>query len=689
MKTTTLRILTILLAATLVLAMGCKSESSPTAPPATTTTPPGTTPPTAASIVLTVSPGSSVVVSSTITVTATVTENGTAVTDGTAVQFTSTGGTFSDTGTNTTIRTTTGGVATAKITSASAANITITATVNNVTKSTTVTFTTAPPGPPAPPSTTPTITAVCAQTGTTCTTPATGLPAGGQQVIITGTNFRQPVRVLFDPGNGIPAKEGFVSSVSATQIVVTSPPFDVTTGQTLPVTITVFSEAGTANEQKVSAANAFTYQLAILTPTVRSVAPTSGPIDGGTRIAIFGDGFQAPVQVFFNSAEAQQLKVTFNEIDVISPTARDTNPNGSGTVVGPVDIRIRNVGSGKEGTFPQGFRYIAKMQITAVNPVVGSANGGTDVTIDGVGFNDPLTVDIAGARAQVIRVSGTEVVARTARLASPCAGAIGPIIITNVDNGDTATSVTPQIFTYIGILPSIGTITSTTNPPQPGNGLTVPVTNPGVGPLGNAIVGFTVGGLGANTTPNIITNGNAQTFTVVVPNIPNSAFTSTEVCTVGLVQGTRLAAQDFPIVFTNTTTGCTTTATVTIAPLAANNPCVIPPPPTATLTVPASGCANGGSVVAAGAATGTATITITNTGGQTLNIGANPVISGANAPDFTIAPVGSRTVAPNGTASYTITFDPSATGPRNATVTFTTNDPNNANVAVCLSGTGT
>src|SRR5919205_299917 len=166
MKTTTLRIVLIVLVAALALSMaGCKGESSPTAPPPTTTTTPpgGVTPPTGATIVFPTEPAK-----------------------------------------------------------------------------------------PVPPNTTPTITSVCVQTGSTCTTPATGIPAGGQTVVITGTNFRAPVRVLFDPGNGQPAKEAFVSSVTATQIVVVAPPFDIITGQTLPVSITVITEAGTATEQKVT-----------------------------------------------------------------------------------------------------------------------------------------------------------------------------------------------------------------------------------------------------------------------------------------------------------------------------------------------------------------------------------------------------------------------------------------------------
>ncbi|HEV2721870.1 MAG TPA: IPT/TIG domain-containing protein, partial [Thermoanaerobaculia bacterium] len=656
MKTTLPRILLIALAALLAFSMvGCKSESSPTAPPNTSTVPPGggVTPPSGATITLTVS-NATPLVSSSVVVTATVTSGGANVPDGTAVQFTTTGGIFTDTGTTTTIRTTTGGVAKATLTSSTAAKDTVTATVNNASKSIDVTFTTQPVTPP-PPLTAPTISSVCVVTGTTCTTPATGIPAGGQQVIITGTNFRAPVKVLFDPGNGQPAKEAFVTSVTSTQIIAVAPPFDITTGQTLPVTITVIDEVGTANEQKVSLASAFTYQLAILTPVIRALSPTSGPIDGGTRISVIGDGFQAPVQVFFGAAEAQVLKVTFNEIDVMSPTARDTSPNGSATVTGPVDVKVRNVGSGKEVTSAGAFRYIAKMVITGVRPLSGSTLGGTDITIDGVGFTDPVIVTVAGFQAQPIRVSGTQILARTTATGAPCGTATGPVTVTNIDNGDFFSSAQmgiPTSFTFIGVAPVITSVTANVvGTPVPGNTLSVVVQNPGVGPLGNALITFKVGDQTATVTPTSITNGTGSTtFTVVIPStltFPGTvAVPAGTSCTLNSIPGFfEFGNGSFGVTFTNTTTSCTATGgPVTVAPPtspASANPCITPP--VATVTQPPSGCADGGSVSVSGGGTGTATITIKNNGVQTLNLGA-PAITGANSPDFTISPSTATTV---------------------------------------------
>lgn len=689
MKTTTLRIVLIVLVAVLALTMiGCKGESSPTAPPSTSTVPPGgtVTPPTGASITLTVS-NANPLVSSRVTITATVAQNGAAVPDGTAVQFTTTNGTFADTGTNTTIRTTTGGVATAILSSSSAGAATVTATVNNVSKTTTVTFTTVPTVTP-PPSTTPTITAVCVQTGSTCTTPAIGIPAGGQQVVITGTNFRQPVRVLFDPGNGQPAKEAFVSSVTATQIVAVAPPFDVTTGQTLPVTITVITEAGTATEQKASLASAFTYQLAVLTPSVRTVSPTSGPIDGGTRVSILGDAFQAPVQVFFGAAEAQVIKVTFNEIDVMSPTARDTAPNASGPVTGPVDIKVRNVGSGKETTFPAGFRYIAKMQITAFGPGSGTAFGGTRVTIDGVGFNDPIAISIGGLAAAPISVSGTQIVAITSRTPVPCTPPTGQIVVTNVDNGDQATSGTA--FSFVPEKPLITSVSPLQA--QPGQTVTVTVVKPGVGQDGTAFIRFTMSaGSTAFTifpTPSAINDPVGPiSFSLNVPSPPLSAF-PTEACTTGGgLAGTRPAPLGSTITFVNATTGCTDVVT-NFQILPPTNTCTATSTPPAAVVSPTTLCPNGFGSVAVGGNTSqliTMSNTASGTGAQPLSI-TNATISGPDASQFTITPT-TATIPPGQSSPFTVKFAPTSSGTKDATLTFFTNDPARPTIQVCLEGT--
>ena len=526
-----------LLALLLVFFAGCKSES-PTAPPPTTgggTPGGGVTPPTGASITLTAS-NVTPVVNSTSIITATVTDNNQPVPNGTAVEFSTNLGTFTDTGSNRTVKITTAGVATATLTSAAAGTATVLATVGNTQKSITVTFS-AGGGGGTPPANNPTITSV---------SPATGLPSGGQQVTIKGTNFREPVRVLFDPGAGVPAKEAFVVSVSATQIVVLDPAFDITTGQTLPVSITVITGAGAPTEQSVTSANAFTYQLAVLTPFIRAVQPTSGPVGGGTRVTIIGDAFQTPVQVFFGAAEAQVLTINFNQIVAMSPKASDTAPDGSGTVTGPVAIRVLNISSGKDASLSGAFRYVPKMQITAIGPNVGPTTGGTRVTIDGIGFDDPITVFLANIGAQVIRVSGSQLIVLSSPvLTTGCADITGPVVVTNVDNGDSATS-TGVGFTYRIAKPIIVSVTPTTI----GGTTTIVVLN------AQGIARIIIGGVQATITGTVINADGTTSFTVQVP--PNLKL-DTVACP-GVSGATAPQPTAFDVTYTSATTGCSDTA---------------------------------------------------------------------------------------------------------------------------------
>jgi hypothetical protein len=667
-----------LLALLLVFA-GCKGES-PTAPNPTPggggTTPPGggVTPPVGATIVLTVV-NPTPLVGSTATITATVTLNGNPVVDGTAVEFATDFGALSltDPTVVSLIKTTVKGVASVTLTSASAGTANVTAVVNNVSKQTQIKFQTTPTIP-TPVNTNPTITSI---------TPTQGRPAGGELVSIVGTNFRAPVRVIFDFGGGV-TKDAFVTSVAPTQIVVTTPPIDVGTGQQKQATITVIDEAGTANEVKVtSAANVFTFQADVLTPSITTISPTSGPIDGGTRVTIFGDGFQAPVQVFFGSQDAIVISVTFKQIIVMSPTARDTAPSGSGAVTGPVDIKIINIASNKSVTSASAFRYTPKMQITNISPGQGTAFGGTTVRIDGVGFTDPVSVVIATIPARTISVSGTEILAVTSPTPSPCAPPTGPVSAVNVDNGDGASgpsyTYTPEIPLITGVSP--GSITV-------GMGTTVTVTKPGVGIDGTATIRFKLG-TAATLFPNPTTISDPRgpiSFTLTVPanfQLPTAA------CTIGTLTGTRQVPTTFDVIFQNVTTGCTDTAlqALTINPTSAA--CVLSAPAPAITVNPGTLCPpNAFPSTTVGMPTNQQII-VTNSGGATASplIVTTNIAGGNAAGDFNVNP-SSLSVAGGQSLPMTVTFTPSAVGVRTSTLTLFTNDPGRPTVSICLQGTG-
>jgi hypothetical protein len=648
MKQTTQRFTLLALLALTALFVGCKGES-PTAPPPITGTSgngsgsTGGQPPVGANIALTVS-SASPFTGSTSTITATVTLNNAPVPNGTAVEFatTSPNANFTDTSDNPTtlIRTTTNGVAKATVTSSSAGPVVVTVTVNNVTKSVTLNFQDPVINPP-PTSTAPTISSI---------SPASGLPTGNQSVVITGTNFRTPVRVLFDPGNGQTPKEGFVTSVTPTQITVNTPAFDLGVAQQIVASITVIVEAGTPAEQRVTKSAAFTITAPVLTPVVRALSPTSGPIDGGTRVTITGDAFEAPAQVFFGSAQAQVLNVTFHTIDVITPTARDTNPNGSGTVTGPVDVRVLNVNSGKSVIAAAAFRYVSKAQITAITPDQGPFTGGTRVLIDGTGFNEPVTVYLDGIAASVVKVTPTEITAISNGIAiTGCSDATGPVVVTNVDNGDTATAPVPWIYRVLKPL-IVGV--SAGGSIQPGSSVSVSVINVGQFPslsFGTTLVPIT------SSTPNA-SNG-TTTLTAVVPT---TIQLQTQACAAG---GAAPIATSFPVVVTNLETGCTVTLNngLTVNPVPVGRMTLTPNPLALTATAGVAGNPSATPPVpAVPPQPGNGAFTIINTGAAPLTISS--VVSSNPAVYTVVADPSGTTLAVCDTAVVGVRYGPEAAG---------------------------
>lgn len=670
------------LLALLFLFASCKGES-PTAPPPGGGGPGPGTPSTGTTVTLTAS-NANPVVDSIVLITAAVTINGQPAPDGTAVEFASTGGSFSATETVTSLlRTTTNGIATVQLRSTVAGAIRVQAAIGNVSRFVDVTFRLSPVVIP-PETPVPTITSV---------TPNIGIPSGGERILIVGKNFKEPVRVLFNTGAALPV-EAFVVSRTDTTIEVLTPSVNLGAGQQLISDIIVITQAGTASELRAELADSFTFRNEVLTPRISTATPNSGPITGGTRVTIFGDGFQSPVQVLFGAAEARVVTVEFSQIIVEAPAGRDTSDNGSGTVTGPVAITVRNINSQTEVTLGAGFRYVSALDVTSFRPLLGPATGGTDIVIDGVGFLSPVDVSFAGRRATVLQVTGTRILVRTTPLPSACEGAQGVLLVTNVNNGDFeifGDSAEEDTFQYVPVLPLI---TSTSPAPGvAGTNLSVTVRDPGVGPLGSADIRFDVDGRTLIPSPDRITTGaGTQAFSMTLP-LTGFSFPSVSCDAGGGLIGTQLGDAQVELTFRNLSTSCTAATTIFVSPPASlPNPCV-PPPPQATVTTPANtscpGLAFGSVPFAAGSVT--LDVVIANSapvGSANLVISTAVVTSGAT--DFTVDTTNiPANVSPGATVNIPVTFDPTVLGPRTGTVRFTTNDPSRPTIDVCLTGSGT
>lgn len=509
-----------------------------------------------------------------------------ALRNGTPVEFSTDLGVFTETNTNKVVVATVEGVVHATLTSNQPGKATVTITALDITGTIEVVF----------------------GGGTTLAissiTPSKGSPAGGEDVVVTGRGFQPPVRVLFG------TRDAIIVSATSTEIRVKTPRIDLgPTEQGRDVNVTVISGAGTTQEQQVSQANGFRFELTILTPKVFDVSPSSGPNEGNTRITIMGEGFQSPARVFFGTGggpgpltdqvELDVQHVSFNQIIAMTPPALGL---GAELRDKQVVLRVVNVASNTAAVLAKAFRYGPLMQITAVGPTEGPYTGGTKVTIYGWGFDDPVAVTLAGVAAQPIRVSGTEIVLNSSGVdLASCGDITGAVVVTNVEDG--ASAELKDAWTYRVPQPTIASVAP--SPVVEGGAVTVGV----VGADPAAITRFTLGDLSLNPTSVTIVDG-VPYFTLV---IPSGVLEFPQVtCFAGTVQGERNGPLTVNVVYLNVFTGCTDTLTsgLTITPL--NTTCVAAPAGTVS---PASIAFTG----TCGAAV-TRSLTIGNTGGENLVI---------------------------------------------------------------------
>lgn len=361
--------------------------------------------------------------------------------------------------------------------------------------------------------------------------PATGSPQGGDTVNITGGGFDPPVRVTF---NGTPA---VVQSVTPDRIRVITPSAaaagfgDIGVGESQAVSVAVTINVNEPNQASDTLQRGFTYVRGGSTqqPQVFSVTPASGTNDGGTRVTIVGEGFEAPVQVLFgdgtvssfNGVEAIVESVTPNRLVVITPAARGFGQNNVNQIV---DILIRNLNTGFAIVANEEFKYGSNVLITAMGPTVGPYTGGTRVTLSGQGFDEPVAVTLGGIGQQVLSVTGTQIQFITSGvLVTECpndgfieAEGVG---VVNIETGDGDTAdlgfqyVVPRPVIF-GVSPTSGNTGS-------------PVTISGQGFAPNIQVIFGPAGNGSTAS---VTSSNSGSINATVPVAPPGFSFNTRPC---------------------------------------------------------------------------------------------------------------------------------------------------------------
>jgi sugar lactone lactonase YvrE len=247
----------------------------------------------------------------------------------------------------------------------------------------------------------------------TATTPNQGAASGGTLIRVLGSGF-VPGATQVTIG-GTPVADSAMTYVSSTELLVTTPPHDVSG----LVDVVVTTPAGSSTGR-----NAYTYGLAA--PSIGLLSKTKGRTSGGETVTLTGSNFVlGQTTVRLGAADATQVIVTSTtSLSFVAPA-------GS---AGPVAISVTTAGG--TATQAAAFQYMAAPVILSFTPTQGTP--GTVVTITGQNF-DPLpsgnAVAFAGTPAVISSAAATQLV-----VVVPNGAGNGVITVTTA--GGTGTSAT-------------------------------------------------------------------------------------------------------------------------------------------------------------------------------------------------------------------------------------------------------
>jgi hypothetical protein len=402
-------------------------------------------------------------------------------------------------------------------------------------------------------------------------TPNSGPPDGGTAITLTGSGFGSTASLMRVDFGGTPAT---IVSISDTTIVVSTPRRTLASPnvpETVDVTVTDF---GSPTQRCARVVSGFVYTTAVLTPQIFSTSPKTGPNDSSTRVTIFGDGFQFPMQVFMTGAACGAQRVEGQVSDIQLTTIVFKTPVATNNVCllnQLVDIEIKNPSTGKGASIPAAFKYYSCPTVGNASPSVANGTVSTTVVISGANFEEPINVNFRGGSTLVglthSSVSSNAIVVTMPPVSqilggSPaCANVDGTIEITFLNLACTPSPLSVP-FTY-RIDPPVATTASPNNLNQDGSAfpgpLGTPVTVTVVG--SNFTNPMTVqlikdGSVVANTPINNATVSNTTSLTFSAPAVLNSSLNQQNCLLGGTISGVKYVPTSFGIRLTSASTGC-------------------------------------------------------------------------------------------------------------------------------------
>jgi PKD repeat protein len=212
--------------------------------------------------------------------------------------------------------------------------------------------------------------------------PSNSLRTTSLAVTVAGSGFTSPITSLTLKRAGSP-------DITATNVIVVSSNmvtgnFDIATATYGSWDVVVTNTDGHSG----TLASGFTVNAPL--PTVTSILPTSGPLDGGTAVTITGTNLTDATAVAFGTTAATSFSVTDDtHITAISPLSS----------AGVVDVKVTSAGGTSAVIAGDQFTYVPVPTVTLVSPDTGTSNGATVVAITGTGFTSTSTVKFGSIAA--------------------------------------------------------------------------------------------------------------------------------------------------------------------------------------------------------------------------------------------------------------------------------------------------
>ncbi len=266
--------------------------------------------------------------------------------------------------------------------------------------------------------------------------PITGTTLGGTRITVTGKNLNQVATVRLG-GTSVG-----ILSASATTLTFVAPP-----NAAGPVTLVLENVAGSASKP-----SAYTF-VAPTAPVVSSMAPSKGSDAGGTRVTFKGNSLGEVTEVKFGTELAAVVSQSPTTLIVDAPAH----------VVGTVSVTLKN--SAATTTAATLFSYALLPIVTSATPVVGTATGGTTVTISGGNLSATTSVTFGGIAGSIVSRSNSEVSVLTPRFIK---GGSVPVVLLTPEGSATLASK----FTY-ALAPTITKVAPTSGPASGGTVVTI------------------------------------------------------------------------------------------------------------------------------------------------------------------------------------------------------------------------